>query len=225
MTGPAERWRIDDLARRSGVSVDTIRFYLREELLPPPERSGRVTLFGPEHLLRLQQIRDLQARHFNLAAIRRLCSEERMGFVDTLFASGEGSHVDAAALADAAQTDVALVDALVDVGLLDEPPYDDSDAQAVEAVRGLVDTGMPTNVAVALVRLYVSHFAAMREEAAAMFTGEAGVDWPEADRLAFNERAPEHLRSILPLTARILGHIHHRSVRRMTVQGMGLRDE
>ena len=60
---------------------------------------------------------------------------------------------------------------------------------------------------------------------AAMFTGEAGVDWPETDRLAFNERAPEHLRTILPLTARILGHIHHRSVRRMTVQGMGLRDE
>ena len=39
------------------------------------------------------------------------------------------------------------------------------------------------------------------------------------------DHLPEHLRTILPLTARILGHIHHRSVRRMTVQGMGLRDE
>jgi hypothetical protein len=109
--------------------------------------------------------------------------------------------------------------------MLDHPPYDDSDVQAVEAVRGLVESGMPTNVVVALVRLYVSHFAAMRAEAAAMFAGEADVDWPEAERLAFNEHAPEHLRTILPLTARILGHIHHRSVRRMTVQGMGLHEE
>lgn len=225
MATPGERWRIDALAQRSGVSVDTIRFYLREELLPPPAREGRVTLFGNEHLLRLQQIRDLQARHFNLAAIRRLISEERMGFVDTLFASGEGSHVDSDALALAAGCDGALVEALTDAGLLDEPPYDNSDAQAVEAVRGLVETGMPPHVVVALVRLYVSHFAAMREEASAIFTGEAGVEWAEPDRLAFNERAGEHLRTILPLTARILGHIHHRSVRRMTLQGMGLQDE
>lgn len=224
-TPDGERWRIDELARRSGVSVDTIRFYLREELLPPPGRQGRVTLFGPEHLLRLQQVRDLQARHFNLAAIRRLIGEERLGFADTLFAVGEGSYDDETAVGAAAAVDVELVGALRDVGMLDEPPYDDSDVQAVEAVKALVETGLPRHVVVAIVRLYVSHFAAMREEAAAIFAGDAGVDWPEADRQAFIERAPEHLPSILPLTARILGHVHHRSVRRMTVQGMGLRDE
>jgi DNA-binding transcriptional MerR regulator len=219
-----QRWRIDDLAQRSGVSVDTIRFYLRESLLPPAMREGRVTLFGPEHLLRLHQIRDLQARHFNLAAIRRLVDENRLGFVDTLFATGEGSYADEDVLAKAASVDAVLVAALVDVGLLDAPPYDDSDVQAVEAVRDLIATPLPRDVVLAIVRLYVEHFAAMREEAAAIFTGDTGVEWPDDEREAFNARASEHLRTILPLTARILGHVHHRSVRRMTVQGMGLRD-
>lgn len=219
-----ERWRIDDLAQRSGVSVDTIRFYLRESLLPPAAREGRVTLFGPEHLLRLQQIRDLQARHFSLAAIRRLVDTDRVGFVDTLFATGEGSHPDAAAVARAAGVDDDLVSSLLDVGLLDEGPYDDSDVQTIEAVRDLEKQGLPRQVVVELVRLYVDHFDAMRTEARAIFTGERSVDWPDDEREAFVARASEHVRAVLPLTARILGHVHHRSVRRMTVQGMGLRD-
>lgn len=224
MAATGERWRIDELARRSGVSVDTIRFYLREGLLPPAAREGRVTLFGPDHLTRLTQIRDLQARRLNLAAIRRLVSEERVGFVDTLFAAGEGSYT-LAELTETAGVDRAFVADLVEVGLLDDPPYDDSDVHAVHAADGLVATGMPRHVVVALVRIYVDHFAAMREEAAAIFAGEAGVDWPDGQRETFIAGAPENLSTILPLTARILGHIHHRSVRRMTVQGMGLRDD
>ena len=34
-------WRIDELAQRAGVTVDTIRYYARERLLPPPRRVGR----------------------------------------------------------------------------------------------------------------------------------------------------------------------------------------
>ena len=33
--------RIDDLAQRSGLTVDTIRYYAREGLLPPAEKSGK----------------------------------------------------------------------------------------------------------------------------------------------------------------------------------------
>lgn len=223
--GGGERWRIDELARRSGVSVDTIRFYLREDLLPPAMREGRVTLFGPEHLTRLAQIRDLQTRRFNLAAIRRLVAENRLGFVDALFAAGEGSY-SLDEVATASGVDAALVGALVDAGLLDEaPPYDDGDVQAAAAVAGMEQTGLPRHVVIALVRIYVDHFAAMRAEAAAIFAGTADVDWPDDERHAYNARVGEHVATLLPLTVRILGHIHHRSVRRMTVQGMGLRDE
>ena len=38
--------RIDELARRSGLTVDTIRFYQREGLLPPAARAGRAKVYG-----------------------------------------------------------------------------------------------------------------------------------------------------------------------------------
>ena len=34
-------WRIDELAQRAGLTVDTIRYYAREGLLAPPTKQGR----------------------------------------------------------------------------------------------------------------------------------------------------------------------------------------
>ena len=44
------------------VSVDTIRFYQKRQLLPPPRREGRIAWYGPEHVERLARIKDLQRR-------------------------------------------------------------------------------------------------------------------------------------------------------------------
>src|SRR5439155_18935718 len=144
-------WRIDDLAHRAGASVDTIRFYQREGLLPPARRRGRLTLFGPDHLLRLEQIRDLQSRQFNLAAIRTLLDENRLGLIGTLFASGEGSYT-RDELAKESALPPELVDRLHEVGLLAEPArearaaYDNSDLGVLSAVRGMLELGMPEPV-------------------------------------------------------------------------------
>jgi hypothetical protein len=37
-------FRVEELSRRADVSVDTIRFYQKRQLLPPPEREGRIDL-------------------------------------------------------------------------------------------------------------------------------------------------------------------------------------
>jgi DNA-binding transcriptional MerR regulator len=66
------RYRVDELAARCGVSVDTVRFYQARGLLPRPEREGRVAWYDDEHLERLQRIRDLKARGFTLAMIARV---------------------------------------------------------------------------------------------------------------------------------------------------------
>jgi len=68
--------RVEELAARADVSVDTIRFYQKRRLLPPPERRGRIGWYGPEHVERLGRIRDLQRRGFSLAVIRRIVSGE-----------------------------------------------------------------------------------------------------------------------------------------------------
>ncbi|MFD9739618.1 MerR family transcriptional regulator [Umezawaea sp. NPDC059074] len=52
--------RISELSRTSGVPVPTIKYYLREGLLPSGERTGRNQAdYGDEHLRRLKLVRAL----------------------------------------------------------------------------------------------------------------------------------------------------------------------
>lgn len=52
--------RMAELSRASGIPVATIKFYLRERLLPPGERTGpNQSRYGEEHLRRLRLIRGL----------------------------------------------------------------------------------------------------------------------------------------------------------------------
>lgn len=52
--------KMAQLSTTSGVPVATIKYYLREGLLPAGERSGpNQSLYGPEHLRRLRVIRGL----------------------------------------------------------------------------------------------------------------------------------------------------------------------
>jgi DNA-binding transcriptional MerR regulator len=63
---------IDDLARQVQLPVRTIREYHTMRLLPPPERRGRLGLYGTRHVQRLQLITRLQRRGYSLAGIRDL---------------------------------------------------------------------------------------------------------------------------------------------------------
>src|SRR5688572_2853709 len=85
-----DRWRIDDLARETGLTVDTIRYYQREGLLPPAEREGRHRIYGPQHVRRLGRIRDLQGRRFSIAAIRALVSGDESRLEGVFADEGEG---------------------------------------------------------------------------------------------------------------------------------------
>ena len=116
---PEACYRIDELAREAGITVDTIRYYAREGLLAPPVRAGRHKLYGPEHLDRLERIRHLQGQRFSLAAIRALLDADRPG-IENLFVT-EGRRYTFDELVDRAGLDPALVARLRDVGLLADP--------------------------------------------------------------------------------------------------------
>ncbi len=68
--------RVEQLSVRSGVAVDTIRYYQSKGLLDPPRREGRVAWYDDGHLERLARIRSLQQRGFTLATIVRLVTGE-----------------------------------------------------------------------------------------------------------------------------------------------------
>src|SRR3954464_16091591 len=63
---------IDELARRTGMTVRNLRAHQSRGLLPPPEVRGRTGYYGPDHLTRVELIKELQTEGFNLEAIRRL---------------------------------------------------------------------------------------------------------------------------------------------------------
>ena len=68
----ADGMTIDQLARRSGMTVRNLRAHQSRGLLPPPDVRGRTGYYGPEHLARVELIRELQGEGFNLEAIRKL---------------------------------------------------------------------------------------------------------------------------------------------------------
>jgi DNA-binding transcriptional MerR regulator len=69
---PAADLTIDELARRTGMTVRNLRAHQSRGLLPPPEVRGRTGFYGSEHVARVELIKELQADGFNLEAIRRL---------------------------------------------------------------------------------------------------------------------------------------------------------
>jgi DNA-binding transcriptional MerR regulator len=66
--------RISDLSRQSGVPVATIKFYLREQLLPPGTPTGRnQAVYDEAHLRRLNLIRVLTSvGQLDLTSVRSL---------------------------------------------------------------------------------------------------------------------------------------------------------
>lgn len=57
--------RMRDLEKRTGVGRETIRYYLREGLLPEPSRASRNSAnYNDEHVSRLKAIRRLQDERF-----------------------------------------------------------------------------------------------------------------------------------------------------------------
>ncbi|MFN9547395.1 MAG: MerR family transcriptional regulator [Cyanobacteriota bacterium] len=72
--------RIGEVARRSGVSVKTIRFHCDQGLLQPSGRSeGGYRLFHPDSLAELAIIRALRAMDVSIAELTRILHVRRAG--------------------------------------------------------------------------------------------------------------------------------------------------
>ncbi|MBM0234417.1 MerR family transcriptional regulator [Micromonospora sp. STR1_7] len=73
----AEWYTIGDLARRTGLSVKTIRYYADSGIVPPTDRSpAGYRRYGPEAVARLELVRTLRDLGVDLASIRRVVDRE-----------------------------------------------------------------------------------------------------------------------------------------------------
>jgi DNA-binding transcriptional MerR regulator len=72
-------YRLDDLARISGVTARNIRAYRERGLLDPPRRVGRSAYYDDYHLSQLKTINQLLRRGFNSAHIAEFFASMREG--------------------------------------------------------------------------------------------------------------------------------------------------
>jgi len=72
MSQTTEELTIDELARRTGMTVRNIRAHQSRGLLPAPQVRGRTGFYGADHESRINLIRELQADGYKLEAIGRL---------------------------------------------------------------------------------------------------------------------------------------------------------
>lgn len=80
-TSGATRLPMRELARSTGVSPQTIHFYMRTGLLRPPERTARnMAYYGAEHVEDIRLIKELQSqRYLPLSVIKRILAARREG--------------------------------------------------------------------------------------------------------------------------------------------------
>jgi DNA-binding transcriptional MerR regulator len=219
--------RVEELAARADVSVDTIRFYQKRRLLPPPERRGRIGWYGPEHVERLARIKDLQRRGFSLAVIRRIVSGELDRADEPLAAAVAAAGDDAAGeefltldeLAARSGVPQALIESIVREGLLvprrheGDARFTSADVDIVAAGLRLLETGLPMPELLALARRHHEATRETAEGAVAMFDTYVREPLRAAD-LSDDERAErlvEAFRVLLPSVTALVAH-HFRRV-------------
>jgi len=221
-----EQWRVEDLARRADVSVDTIRFYQKRRLLQAPARSGRVAWYGVEHLERLGRIRELRGRGLTLALIGRILDGD-LDATDAPLAAAV-ARADAEApeefltlgeLAARSGVPTVLLEAVAREDLLvarvheGEARFTTADIAVVQQGLRLLEQGLPLPDLLALAHEHHDKTREIAETAVALF--DRYVRAPlRASELPDDEKAEqlvEAFRVLLPAVTTLVAH-HFRRV-------------
>jgi hypothetical protein len=223
-------WRIDDLARETGLTVDTIRYYQREGLLPPAAREGRRQLYAAEHIERLRRIKELQARRFSIAAIRVVLSkgDSLGGLFDD---QGESLHLTFDELLERSGASPDLVNAFKDAGILREPPefgrtdFDGDDLEMLRSMAYLELLGVSVTALGAVARIYATDIEDTQRRIQGLFAEGGGVEWApgEYERLRDVSEAQSH--AIVPALRQLVDYTHRRTVQRLTLVAVELQTD
>jgi DNA-binding transcriptional MerR regulator len=160
---------VAQLSGISGLSVDTIRYYQTQGLLPPPKRQGRRAVYDEEHRRRLERIRDLTGRGFSLKSLRELFDSGEADSAVLRAALEEGRsdpHYSPREFARTLGIPYPLLLSLQKTGLLapesgaqGDPRYTRSDLEMTRGALKLLESGIPLTD---LLGLAVEHDRAIR---------------------------------------------------------------
>lgn len=165
MTNPRKLMRISELADATGVSTQTIHYYLREGLLPPPTKtSPNMAYYGSDYIEDIQLIKEFQEkRYLPLSVIKLVMDAKRQGkhvndiqdmkltLEDIFRPVGQDEEVAPVSLMEAVVMTGLLVEtleALTEMGILmpiatpEGNRYDGLDLRIARAVKKLLDLGL-----------------------------------------------------------------------------------
>lgn len=204
--GTDERLTIDELARRSGMTVRNLRAHQSRGLLPPPEVQGRTGYYGTEHLARVELIRELQAEGFNLEAIRKLLesaggrSDEVLRFTRAVrepFEDETSEIVTVEELAAQFGPNTELLVKAEKLGILrplGDGRYEQLSPRLARAGAALNELGIAPEVSLELLKSIRRHAEAIAQRFAQTFIEHVWVPFDEAGRP--EERWPEVLAAL-----------------------------
>lgn len=215
------RYRVEELATRCGVSVDTIRYYQRIDLLPRPQREGRVAWYTDSHVERLEAVQRLQEQGFSLAIIARVLSDNADATEQALAAAlasplpGEAEErLTMEQLAERTGVSPTLLEVIEREGLLvprsgdPKAPYTAADVDAVRAGLALLEAGVPLSELLALAREHDAAMRALADRAVDLFARYVvdpirGTTESEAEAA---ERMVDAVQSMLPAASAVVSH-------------------
>jgi DNA-binding transcriptional MerR regulator len=206
---------IDELARRTGMTVRNIRAHQSRGLLPPPTVRGRTGYYGPEHIARVELIREMQADGFNLGAIAKLLEgaggsgDELLRFTRAVKEPFEDEEPRVIELTELQQrmntTDPDLLRRAERLGimrLLPEGRVEELSPRLSRAGEELGKLGVPVNRQLDVVERIRHHADGVAREFVKLFVNEVWRPFEEAG--APEERLPEvreALERLRPLAA------------------------
>jgi hypothetical protein len=219
------RYRVEQLAAASDVSVDTVRYYQSLGLLAAPEREGRVAYYRDEHLSRIRRIRDLQGKGLSLAAIARVVGDDpsdadlAAAVAAELGEADPGSTLGVDAFAEAAGVPASLIQAVEREGVRigrsvdGETWYTVSDIEVVRTALRLLEFGLPLADLLTLAREADEAMRGLAERAVDLF--DAHVRTPIRDTTGDDPAAEgqvvDAFRELLPAVTTLVSH-HFRRV-------------
>jgi DNA-binding transcriptional MerR regulator len=193
---------IDELAQKTQMTVRNLRAHQSRGLLPPPEVRGRTGYYGPEHVARVELIRELQNEGFNLEAIRKLLegaggsSAEVLRFTRAVREPFEDEQPEIVTVEELAEQfgggDPGLLEKAEKLGLLrplGDGRYEQLSPRLATAGAELLTLGVSGEDALELVGHIRRHADSIAQRFARMFIEQVWKPFDEAGRP--EERWPE----------------------------------
>jgi len=177
-------YRVEELAAAADLSVDTIRYYQKLNLLASPVKRGRIGVYSSHHRRRLDEIRRLSDEGFTLTQIGRLLDTSSDRILEALRGDGAVEVVGRAELAELTGLDPSLLAIAVDTGLVRAHPgtddsYGQDTADMLRAAAVILESGLPLDELTAIAVEHAAHVENIVDRAIDLFGRLAPQDGAE----------------------------------------------